>query len=128
MIVVASQWEWLGYGVGGAVGVTASHIKNNGSVVGYKKRSVRRNNRYVEVGSRVRVVWDEVSGAGFVEVTRKAGIVDICGFKKGPYKAVYHVEVSTDFVWCEWEVSVTSTKGDLPCSFWDGAQSPLPSR
>jgi hypothetical protein len=35
------------------------------------------------VGSRVRVVWDEVSGAGFVDVTKKGGIVDVSGLKKG---------------------------------------------
>jgi hypothetical protein len=35
------------------------------------------------VGSRLRVVWDEVGGAGFVEVTRKGGIMDVCGLKKG---------------------------------------------
>jgi hypothetical protein len=42
MIVVANQWEWLGYAVGGAVGGTASHIKSNGPVVGCKKRSGRK--------------------------------------------------------------------------------------
>jgi len=76
----------------------------------------------------VRVVWDEVSGAGFVEVTRKGGIMDIC--KKGLIRlfVYHHVEGPTDLVWCEWKVSMTSTKeGDLPCPFWDGAQSHLPS-
>lgn len=42
MIVVASQWEWLGYAVDGAVGGTSSHIKINGPVVGCKKRSGRK--------------------------------------------------------------------------------------
>jgi hypothetical protein len=35
------------------------------------------------VGSRVRVVWDKVNGAGFVEVTKNGGIMDVCGLKKG---------------------------------------------
>jgi hypothetical protein len=89
------------------------------------------NNRYVEVGSSARAVWDKVSGAGFVEVTRKGGIMDICGLKKGHIRlcVYHHVEVPTDLVWCEWEVSMTSTKeDDLPCPFWDGAQPRLPSR
>jgi len=42
MIVVASQWEWLGYAVGGAVGGTASHIKRNESVVGCEKWNGRK--------------------------------------------------------------------------------------
>ena len=41
MIVVASQWEWLGYAVLGAAGGTASLIKNNGLVVAYNKWSGR---------------------------------------------------------------------------------------
>lgn len=35
------------------------------------------------MGSRVRVVWNKVSGASFVEVTRKGRIMDVCGVKKG---------------------------------------------
>ena len=31
----------------------------------------------------MRVVLDEVSGAGFVEVTKKGGIMAVCGLKKG---------------------------------------------
>jgi hypothetical protein len=45
----------------------------------------------------------------------------------GPFKVYHHVEVPTDLLWCQWEVSVTSTKESaLPCSCWDGAQSHLP--
>jgi hypothetical protein len=42
IVVVASQWGWLRNAVGGAVGATASHIKNNRPVVGCKKWSGRK--------------------------------------------------------------------------------------
>ena len=56
MIVVARQWEWLGYVVGGAVGRTVSHIKHNGPVVGCKKRSGRKEIPYFSIDN-TRVIY-----------------------------------------------------------------------